>query len=93
MAARLGLADIAYDMFERAAAIDLDDRQGNVADGIHAASCGGLWQALIFGFCGLHLTDAGPAVDPKLPAHWRRVSFSVTYRGKAHRFDVVNPSV
>ena len=93
VAARLDLADIAYEMFERAAAIDLEDRQGNVADGIHAASCGGLWQALFFGFCGLHLTDDGPAVDPKLPAHWRRVSFSVTYRGKAHQFDVVNPAV
>ena len=93
VAARLGLADIADDMFERAAAIDLEDRQGNVADGIHAAACGGLWQAVVFGFCGLHLTDAGPAVDPKLPAHWRRVTFNVTYRGKAHRFDVVNPAV
>ena len=93
VAARLGLADIACEMFERAAAIDLEDRQGNVADGIHAASCGGLWQALVFGFCGLHLTEDGPAVDPKLPAHWRRVSFAVTYRGMAHRFDVVNPAV
>ena len=93
VAARLGLADIACEMFERAAAIDLEDRQGNVADGIHAASCGGLWQAIVFGFCGLRLTEDGPAVDPKLPAHWRRVSFSVTYRGQAHRFDVVNPSV
>ena len=93
VAARLGLDDIAYEMFEKAAAIDLEDRQGNVADGIHAASCGGLWQAVVFGFCGLHLTDAGPAVDPKLPAHWRRVSFSVTYRGEAHHFDVRNPAV
>ena len=93
VAARLGLTDIACEMFERAAAIDLEDRQGNVADGIHAASCGGLWQAIVFGFCGLQLTEDGPAVDPKLPAHWRRVSFSVTYRGKAHHFDVVNPAV
>ncbi len=93
VAARLGLADIAYEMFERAAAIDLEDNQGNVADGIHAASCGGLWQAIVFGFCGLHIGQGGPAVDPKLPKHWRRVSFSVTYRGKAHHFDVVNPAV
>ncbi len=93
VAARLGLADIAYEMFERAAAIDLEDRQGNVADGIHAASCGGLWQAVVFGFCGLQLTEAGISIDPKLPKHWRRVSFSVTYRGKAHHFDVLNPAV
>ncbi len=93
VAARLGLGEIAWRMFEQAAATDLENNQGNVADGIHAAACGGLWQALLFGFCGLQLTEEGPAVDPKLPAHWRRVSFSVTYRGEKHRFDVVNPAV
>ncbi len=93
VAARLGLDEIAYEMFEQAAATDLENNQGNVADGIHAAACGGLWQAALFGFCGLHLTEDGPQVDPKLPAHWRRVSFSVTYRGEKHHFDVVNPAV
>ena len=93
VAARLGLDEIAWRMFKQAAATDLENNQGNVADGIHAAACGGLWQAALFGFCGLHLTDEGPAVDPKLPAHWRRVSFSVTYRGERHRFDIVNPAV
>ena len=93
VAARLGLDEIAWQMFEQAAATDLENNQGNVADGIHAAACGGLWQAVLFGFCGLHLSDDGPRVDPKLPDHWRRVSFSVTYRGEAHRFDVKNPAV
>ncbi len=93
VAARLGLDDIAYEMFAQAASTDLENNQGNVADGIHAAACGGLWQAALFGFCGLHLTEDGPQVDPKLPAHWRRVSFSVTYRGEKHHFDVANPAV
>lgn len=93
VAARLGLNEIAFEMFEQAAAIDLEDNRGNVADGIHAAACGGLWQAIVFGFCGLHLTDDGPKVDPKLPEHWQRVSFSVTYRGETHRFDVVSSAV
>lgn len=93
VAARLGLDDIAYTMFEHAAAIDLEDNKGNVRDGIHAAASGGLWQAVIFGFCGLHLTGNGPEVDPRLPNHWKRVSFTVTYRGEKHRFDVENPAV
>ena len=92
VAARLGLEDIAYYMFEHAGAIDLEDNKGNVRDGIHAAASGGLWQAILFGFCGLYLTEDGPAVDPKLPSHWKQVSFKVNYRGKTHSFVVKNPA-
>lgn len=88
VAARLGLIDVAYHMFEHAVEIDLKDNKGNVADGIHGAACGGLWQAIVFGFCGLHIGEDGPAVQPKLPPHWRRVSFNVYYRGQRHHFDV-----
>ena len=72
VAARLGLLDVAYKMFHHAVHIDLDDNKGNVRDGIHAAACGGSWQAVALGFCGLHLDANGePAVDPRLPEHWR----------------------
>jgi trehalose/maltose hydrolase-like predicted phosphorylase len=94
VAARLGLDDIAYHMFEHAAWIDLKDNKGNVRDGIHAAACGGLWQAVVFGFCGLHITPAGNlAVDPRLPAHWKRVSFTVNYRGERRGFTVEQPAL
>lgn len=86
VAARLGLIEDAYHMFQHAAAVDLEDNKGNVGDGIHGASNGGLWQAVVFGFCGLHLTDQGPKLDPKLPYHWKQVRFSVVYRGERLRF-------
>jgi trehalose/maltose hydrolase-like predicted phosphorylase len=93
VAARLGLDDIAYEMFDHAGSIDLKDNKGNVRDGIHGAACGGLWQALIFGFCGLRLGEDGPEiVEPRLPAHWRRVRFHVYYRGEQRRFVVENPA-
>lgn len=80
VAARMGLVETAYEMFIYSATIDLDDHKGNVRDGIHAASCGGVWQAVVFGFCGLTWTPDGFATNPHLPAHWRRVSFKI-YRG------------
>jgi trehalose/maltose hydrolase-like predicted phosphorylase len=86
VAARLGLMDEAYHMFEHAAAIDLEDNKGNVQDGIHGAANGGLWEAILFGFCGLHLTPDGPAIDPHLPPHWKSVTFNVVYRGERRRF-------
>jgi kojibiose phosphorylase len=89
VAARLGLIEVAYDQFHHAAHIDLHDNKGNVRDGIHAAACGGVWQAVLFGFCGLHITPEGDlALDPHLPEHWRRVRFTVTYRGERRTFEV-----
>ncbi|MEP7293305.1 MAG: glycosyl hydrolase family 65 protein, partial [Chloroflexota bacterium] len=91
VAARLGLNEVAYEMFHHAAHIDLDDNKGNVRDGIHAAACGGVWQAVVFGFCGLQISESGElTLDPHLPEHWREVSFSVTYRGERRAFTVRN---
>ena len=91
VAARLGLPDVAYEMFEHAAHIDLHDNKGNVRDGIHAAACGGVWQAVVFGFCGLKIGERGElTLDPHLPEHWREVSFSVYYRGERREFTVKN---
>ncbi|MEO8607931.1 MAG: glycosyl hydrolase family 65 protein [Chloroflexota bacterium] len=91
VAARLGLDEVAYEMFQHAAEIDLNDNKGNVRDGIHGAASGGLWQALVFGFCGLHVTPAGEAaVAPRLPKHWKSVSFNVYFRGKKQPFTITN---
>lgn len=91
VAARLGL-DEAYELFEHAAGIDLEDNKGNVGDGIHGAASGGLYQALVFGLCGLHIDAQGElALDPRLPDHWKQVSFSVYYRGEKRRLTVTNP--
>ncbi|NOG52066.1 MAG: hypothetical protein HND48_23460 [Chloroflexi bacterium] len=67
--------------------MDLEDRKGNVHDGIHAASAGGLWQAVVFGFLGLKLTDSGPQIHPALPSHWRRVAVTVRWRGRPIRLE------
>jgi len=92
VAARLGLLDEAYDMLDHAVHIDLQDNKGNVRDGMHAAACGGVWQAVIFGLCGLRISRDGALItDPRLPAHWRRVSFNVYYRGEKRAFTVENP--
>jgi kojibiose phosphorylase len=91
VAARLGLTDAAYELFDHAVHIDLHDNKGNVGDGMHAAACGGVWQAVVLGFCGLAIDETGElAVDPRLPTHWREVSFSVYYRGERREFSVKN---
>ena len=84
----VGEIERAYQHFMRAALVDLEDLRGNTEDGIHAASAGGLWQALVFGFAGLRLTPQGPLAYPRLPHHWKRLRFSLYYHGQRLIFDL-----
>lgn len=82
MACRAGDPETGYRHFMRAARADLLDVRGNAADGIHGASAGGLWQAVVFGFAGLRVDEAGWTVSPALPTSWTRLRFSFRYRGE-----------
>lgn len=80
VAARLGRTDQALAYFRMAATVDLDDRMGNAADGLHLATMGGLWQAAVMGFGGLRPDGESLRVDPRLPPTWRRLAFPVRWR-------------
>ncbi len=88
LAANLGEAANAYKHFMQAATVDLEDTRGNTADGIHAASAGGVWQAVVFGFGGIQLMDSGPVATPHLPPTWTRLKFKLQWRGTWHSFDL-----
>lgn len=88
MACRAGDPETGYSHFLRAARADLLDVRGNAADGIHGASAGGLWQAVVFGFAGLRIGEDGWTVNPALPASWTRLRFSFRYRGRRQVVDV-----
>jgi len=83
VAARVGDMASATEYFSLAGGVDLDNRMGNAADGVHIATMGGLWQAAVFGFGGVRADADGDAVriDPRLPPSWPRLSFPVQWRG------------
>jgi kojibiose phosphorylase len=88
MALRAGAPDVAYRHFQRAAAADLLDVRGNTSDGIHGASAGGVWQAAVFGFGGLRITDGGWETRPCLPVGWTRLAFKFYERGKLQAVEI-----
>jgi beta-phosphoglucomutase len=92
LAANLDKSVDAYEHFMRAALIDLTNTFGNTEDGIHAASAGGIWQAVVFGFGGVQLTENGPVATPHLPPNWTRLKFKLNWRGTWHHFNL-SPSV
>ncbi len=75
----------ALDSLELAARIDLDDLTGTSAAGMHIATMGGLWQALVFGFAGLQPRSGRLGIDPRLPPSWGALEVNVRFRGSRVR--------
>jgi kojibiose phosphorylase len=91
LACDLGKPDEAYEHFIRAARADLRDVRGNAGDGVHGASAGGTWQAIVFGFGGLRPVNGSWSAHPHLPGHWKRLSFKFVDRGELRTIDLKNP--
>jgi kojibiose phosphorylase len=85
---RVGHSEEAYSSFIRAARVDLDDLRNNTADGIHGASAGGVWQAVVFGFAGLRVSQEEWTLTPNLPAHWKRLAFKFVWQGEEITIDL-----
>ncbi|MBA3826572.1 MAG: hypothetical protein H0X24_22060, partial [Ktedonobacterales bacterium] len=81
VAARLGAADLAERYFEQTVAIDSQDSTGSEALGLHIATLGGLWQATVFGFGGVTVSEAGIGVNPHLPVVWRSLTIPLRWHG------------
>lgn len=86
VAAELGFEDKAVEYFRNAAFMDLADVAGNTGDGVHVASAGGVWMAVVYGFGGLRDADGVLAFDPRLPRTWDGLEFPLQVCGQ--RIDV-----
>jgi alpha,alpha-trehalose phosphorylase len=90
MASEVGYPEAALEYFVHACAVDLADVHGNTSDGIHIASCGGTWLALVAGFGGLRETYEDVCFAPRLPADWERLRFRVHVREQLIEVDMTH---
>lgn len=88
VAAELGYDAHAQELFRHAVYVDLCNLHGNSSDGLHIASCGGVWSALVFGFGGLRDYDGRWTIDPVLPEKWECMRYRVQLRGSRLRVEV-----
>jgi kojibiose phosphorylase len=93
LASYLNQPEEAYERFMQAALVDLEDTRRNAKEGIHAASAGGVWQALVFGFAGIRINDTYPQAKPHLPKGWTRLKFKLQWRGEWYEFDLRSEEV
>jgi alpha,alpha-trehalose phosphorylase len=77
----VGYRDLALEYFHAGLFVDLADLHGNAADGVHVASTGGVWNALVYGFGGMRDHNGTLTFDPRLPTDWPRLTFRLQVRG------------
>ncbi|MEI3849273.1 MULTISPECIES: glycoside hydrolase family 65 protein [unclassified Microbacterium] len=81
LAAEVGYQDLALEYFRESIFVDLGDLHHNAADGVHVASAGGVWTALVSGFGGMRDHFGELSFDPRLPAAWPSLEFVVHWHG------------
>ncbi|KRB38795.1 glycoside hydrolase family 65 protein [Microbacterium sp. Root180] len=81
LAAEVGYQELALEYFRQSIFVDLADLHHNAADGVHVASAGGVWTALVSGFGGMRDHFGELSFDPRLPADWPELAFVLHWHG------------
>ncbi len=92
-AAEIGMIEKSYYYFMRTARMDIDNINGNVKDGIHAAAMAGTWLAIIYGFAGMRDTGKLLTFKPVLPKAFKRLKFRLMYRHRLLEINIIPQSV
>jgi alpha,alpha-trehalose phosphorylase len=87
-AADVGKYRSAEEYLVDAAAVDMADTAGNLRDGVHVASAGGTWMAVVYGFAGYRWRSGGAEFSPILPTRARRLRVPLLLRGSALEVDI-----
>lgn len=82
LALDMGNREMAYELFQKAAAIDVGPNMKTSDAGIHAASLAGVWQSVVFGFGGVRMLDGRLRMNPSLPESWRGLDFFIHWQGQ-----------
>lgn len=82
LACDMGQKDLAYDLFRKAASIDLGPFMDSSNAGIHAASFGGVWECIVYGFGGVRMLGGKLRINPSLPDSWTKLSYTIIWKGQ-----------
>jgi alpha,alpha-trehalose phosphorylase len=88
IAAEVGYQDRALQSFLEGVFVDLADLHHNTSDGVHIASAGGVWNALVYGFGGLRDYRGRISIDPRLPQGWSALRFGFRLQGSRVRLEL-----
>lgn len=91
LAGMTGDHELSWKLYLDALTSDYNDIQGGTtAEGIHAGVMAGTVLGAMHTFAGLDLQGDIVRVNPRLPAHWRKISFNFTFKKVNYRMEITN---
>jgi kojibiose phosphorylase len=79
----------AVDYLEKSLYLDLDNIMSNTgSEGLHIASLGATWQAVIHGFAGVYFDNGVININPRLPEKWSELNFTLIIQNRKVRFKI-----
>jgi alpha,alpha-trehalose phosphorylase len=93
IAAEVGYHEAALHYFYESLYVDLMNLHDNTVDGLHIASAGGVWGALVQGFGGMRDHGGALSFDPRLPASWDRLRFRLCWQGSRVLVDLTEDRI
>jgi trehalose/maltose hydrolase-like predicted phosphorylase len=91
--ARAGRFGPALEALRLSCRLDVDDLTGTTSGGLHLATMGGVWQALVFGFGGVRAFEDRLTIDPRLPEAWNVLELRLKFRGHPVRIRIEEDSL
>lgn len=91
--ATIGEIELAWKFFKKCLVVDLNKNPTDSTDGIHAASLGGIWNCIIFGFAGISYDNGQLRIAPKLPKHWKEIKFKIQVEGSEILMRISNQEI
>jgi trehalose/maltose hydrolase-like predicted phosphorylase len=89
-----GDRDLSWSLYLDALTSDYNDIQGGTtAEGIHAGVMAGTVWVAIASYAGLDLHGEVPEFRPRLPKHWRKISFEFTFRGVEYECEITPEAI
>jgi trehalose/maltose hydrolase-like predicted phosphorylase len=94
LANQIGNRPLGWTLYWDALTSDYQDIQGGTtAEGIHAGVMAGTVWIALSSFGGLNLKGEQVRIDPHMPAHWRAIAFSFTFRGIDYQCEVTHKTI
>ncbi|MFC1752259.1 glycoside hydrolase family 65 protein [Thermoproteota archaeon] len=90
VASEAGDLNRAYNLFNVSLRADISNLYGNTHEGVHAASLGGTWQALVFGFGGASIRKGSLFINPLIPRSWDKLVFNLMWRNSLIKLDLTS---
>ncbi len=83
----------AYSLFNASLRMDISNLYNNTREGIHGASLGGTWQAVIFGFAGISIAREKLCINPRMPRSWKKMVFSLFWKNDMLQLELTNSTI